>query len=312
MSKYKNELLLLFSTIAYGVSYPVCKYVQGYMSTSPFMGLRGLLGFSTVAVWYFLGCKKNPERLTALKNRKMYVYALICSVVGGTGMYLCMYALNYTMASKASFLTCTYVLMMPIVSFIFFKGRSSADQLIALLAATGGMALISGVVSSAGVSFSGINKGDIMTLIGAVIIAFQAVYLNWFSKRLEYDVEAFTMVQMFFTAIIYIVGWQIIEPGQKLSFDTPLVILSAIYVGVGVAGFAFLAFNGPVKQMPPARSAIILATEPIFGAVGAYFIRDRWGNNEVLTLLQMLGCAIVLAAVLGSELYSQRKARKSV
>jgi len=312
MSKYKNELLLLLSTTAYGVSYPVCKYVQGYMSTSPFMGLRGLLGFSTVAVWYFLGCRKNPARLSALKNRKMYVYALICSAVGGTGMYLSMYALNYTMASKASFLTCTYVLMMPIVSFIFFKGRSSIDQLAALLAATGGMALISGVVSSAGISFSEINKGDIMTLVAAVVIAFQAVYLNWFSKRLEYDVEAFTMVQMFFTTIIYVVGWQIIEPQQKLSFDTPLVILAAIYVGVGVAGFAFLAFNGPVKQMPPARSAIILATEPIFGAVGAYFIRDRWGNNEVLTLLQMLGCAVVLAAVLGSELYSQRKARKSV
>ncbi len=310
MTKYKNELLLLFSTVAYGVSYPVCKYVQGYMSTSPFMGLRGALGFLTMAVWYFLGCRKNPERLSALKNRKMYYYALICSVVGGTGMYLSMYALNYTMASKASFLTCTYVLMMPVVSFLFFKGKSSGDQLVALVAATGGMALISGVVSTAGVSFSEMNKGDVMTLSAAVIIAFQAVYLNWFSKRLEYDVEAFTMVQMFFTTIIYIVGWQLIEPQQKLSFDTPLVVIAAIYVGVGVAGFAFLAFNGPVRQLPPARAAIILATEPIFGALGAYFIRDRWGNNEVLTPLQMLGCAVVLGAVLGSELYSQRKARQ--
>ncbi|HWQ51455.1 MAG TPA: DMT family transporter [Terriglobales bacterium] len=312
MSKYKNELLLLLSTIAYGVSYPVCKYVQGYMNTSPFMGLRGVLGFLTVAVWYFLGCRKNPERLSALKNRKMHVYALICSGIGGTGMYLSMYALNYTMASKASFLTCTYVLMMPIVSFVFFKGKSSVDQLAALLAATGGMALISGVVSTSGVSLSEINKGDLMTLTAAVIIAFQAVYLNWFSKKLEYDVEAFTMVQMFFTAVVYIVVWQLTQPGQGLSFDTPLVVLSTVYVGVGVAGFGFLAFNGPVKQLPPARSAIILATEPIFGAVGAYVIRDRWGHNEVLTPLQMLGCAVVLAAVLGSELYSQRGARREV
>ena len=309
MSKYKYEIILLMSTIAYGVSYPVCKFVQGYISTFPFMAFRGVLGFSTAAVWCFISCRRDPSRISGLKNKKMYFFSVMCSMIGGTGMYLSMYALNFTMASKASFLTCTYVLMMPLVAFIFFKGRSSASELLALLVATVGMSLIAGVVSQNGVSLSEINKGDIMTLVSAVLIAFQAVYLNWFSKRVEFDVEAFTMVQMFFTSIVYSAGWLIFAPADKLSFETPALVAAIIFVGVGVAGFAFLGFNGPVKRLPPARAAIILSTEPIFGATGAYFIHDRWGNNEIMTWLQLLGCVIVLASVLGSELYSHKKVK---
>ncbi len=307
MSKYRYELMLIISCFAYGISYPISKFVQGYITTFVFMGVRGVLGFATIAIFFLMGCRKEPARLAALKDKRLWKYAFICAILSGSGMYLSMYALNFTMASKATFVTCSYVLMMPVVSMIFFKGKTTSDQFVALMVATVGMAFVSGIISDAGFSFDSVNLGDIMSFVAAIIMAFSAVYLNHITQKISFEMSSFTAVQMFFTMFLYLGVWFVAAPNERIAFETPLVLGATLFVGIGVAGFAFLAYNLPLKMLPPARSAIILATEPIFSAVGAYFIRDRWGNNEVLTFLQMIGCAVILIAVVGGELYSLKK-----
>jgi len=85
------------------------------------------------------------------------------------------------------------------------------------------------------------------------------------------------------------------------------VLPSVLYAGLGsiVIGFTLQAVGQ--KHAPAADAALILSLEAVFAALfGARFLAEK------MNTLQIIGCGIILAAILGAQLIVIRSQKLSV
>ena len=78
----------------------------------------------------------------------------------------------------------------------------------------------------------------------------------------------------------------------------------AILLITAVLGTA-LAFAGQTiaqKYTTPVHTSLIFTAEPVFAIIFATIIPDIYGTTETLTLIKAIGCLLILAGMLVSEL----------
>jgi drug/metabolite transporter (DMT)-like permease len=82
-------------------------------------------------------------------------------------------------------------------------------------------------------------------------------------------------------------------------------ILPLLYLGICSSGIAYTLQIVGQRDVPPATASIILSLESVFGIIGtALFL------GQTLTPREYLGCAVVLAAVILSQIdYKPRRAK---
>jgi len=191
--------------------------------------------------------------------------------------------LQYTTAGKAGFITGLYVVMVPIFAAIVDWKLLHWSVWAASLVSTVALFLLSGLERLA------LAPGDAWVLVGAM---FWAVHIVLVSKVLpRADALRFSVVQ-------YAVC-------GTLSTGLGLLLEPQSIPGLGHAWWA-VAFNGVMsvgvaftlqilgqRHAPPADAAVLLSSESVFAALfGWIFLR------EYLTPLQLLGCGMMLAAML--------------
>ena len=105
-----------------------------------------------------------------------------------------------------------------------------------------------------------------------------------------------SMVQFFTAAILNLVIALITEGVADFSLIFPN-ILPVLFLGIGSSGIAYTLQILGQNGVNPAAASIILSLESVFGVIGtALFL------GKTLTPREYLGCAIVLAAVVLSQI----------
>ena len=104
------------------------------------------------------------------------------------------------------------------------------------------------------------------------------------------------MVQFFTAALLNLVIALITEGPSEFGEIFPN-ILPLLFLGIGSSGIAYTLQILGQKGVNPAAASIILSLESVFGIVGtALFL------GQTLTAREYLGCAIVLVAVILSQI----------
>jgi drug/metabolite transporter (DMT)-like permease len=195
--------------------------------------------------------------------------------------------MQYTTAGNAGFITGLYVMLVPLLLVIGLRQRVAWSTWLAALGAALGTLLL-----CTGGEFR-LNPGDALELVGALAWAGHVILVGWLARRM--DVLAFVIGQTLVAALLNLAFAAVFDlatlPG--LAPAGWAVLFTGVF-SIG-AGFALQAQGQ--KHAPASDAALILSLEAVFAAFFGFLLL-----GERLTLLQLTGCGLILAATLSVQL----------
>ena len=104
------------------------------------------------------------------------------------------------------------------------------------------------------------------------------------------------MMQFLTAAVLNLAVSLIFEGPTELGMIFPN-LMPILYLGIGSSGIAYTLQIIGQRGVPPQTASIVLSLESVFGVIGtALFL------GQTLTPREYLGCAVVLAAVILSQI----------
>ena len=201
--------------------------------------------------------------------------------------------LQYTTASKSAFFTGMLVVLTPLVHFTAqnFLNIKKKPLKIGNIIGVGCAGI--GLYFMTSPTGSGLNVGDILTLVCALMFAFYIVYLD--TVPMECDKIQMTFVMFFTCGLLGFMSAAVFEDFKIQS--TNEFIAALLYLTVFATVIAMGVQNRYQGYTTPTRAAVIFALEPVVAAVFAYFIRD-----EILGAIGIFGGGMIVFGVLISEI----------
>ncbi len=282
----KGSLILLLTAIIWGTSFVSQKLGMNSVGPLTFIGLRTLLG-SVVLLPFIFVADRGKEQKMSFKNKTLLKGGLVCGIFLCIASSLQTFGMVYIDAGKSGFLTSLYMIFVPIVGIFLGKGIKG-QTIISVLLALFGMYLL-----CMQEGFTSISKGDILVLLCAVVFAFHILAIDNYSPKV--DPVKLSCLQFAVAGIIATIGMFIFE---KPPLDAVLKSLGPImYSGIMSCGIAYTLQVVGQKYAEPTVASIIMSLESVFAALsGLLFL------NEMMTLREFLGCAVVFAAVIYIQL----------
>lgn len=278
------ESLLVLITVIWGLGFPITKLAinTGY-GVNTIMAARFLIASILLSLVYFKRLK--------LINKTYLKYGVITGLFLFLGFYFQTVGSVYTTPSKNGFITQLNIILVPYLYYLFFKKKVDKYNIISIVIATFGMLILSYNRSG----FNGINIGDVLTFICAIMVAFNVTTASYYQKKYDFDPAIFVLINIL-TAMVFSVGLMLAFDSIPASIEVtdlwPLVFLGVLNTALG-----FLVQSYALKISIPTRVSLIVALESVFAAIGSVLI-----IHEVLTLEIVIGGMMIISGVLINEL----------
>lgn len=216
---------------------------------------------------------------------------VICGLALFAASSLQQIGLVYTDAGKAGFLTAMYIVFVPFLG-LFLGQRPGRNALLSLIPAIVGLYLLSCT------SVSGINKGDVLLLLCAVAFSVQILLIDRHCAGL--DGLKLNCIQALVAAVLS-VPWALltetVDASRIASCWLPLG-----YAGVLSMGVAYTLQIVGQKRVAPSAAALLMSLESVFAALFGWLLL-----HETMTGAELLGCVLVFAAVVISQLPEKKE-----
>ena len=281
----KGTLMLLGAAFFWGTTFVA--QVAGMDDLQPFTyaASRYLIGtLSLVAVLIFTRRQRKRERRQ--KNyRRGFLIGLIIGVVLFIASSMQQIALQYSTAGKAAFITCLYIVFVPLGAKFLGKTIRLENWIGA------GLAIFGLYLLAVNEAFS-VQPGDVILFFSAFFWTAQILLVDKFANRV--DLMELSAAQIFMTMILSFAA--------MFAFESPnlTAMLNAwfpiIYAGVMSSGVAFTLQNFGQKYAEPSTAAILMSFEAIFGALAGWLIL-----NEMMTSREIFGCVLMLFGMLATQ-----------
>lgn len=284
MKKWLAIGALILVTVIWGGGFVASDIALESMKPFQIMMVRFLLASVLMGV-ISRGQQKSEEKL---KDRAGAIKAgILMGVTLFMGFAFQIIGLQYTTPSKNAFLTALNVVIVPFIAFVILKKKIGAKGIIGAVMSVFGVALL-----SLNGNFT-VSLGDGLTLFCAVGFAFQIFFTSEFVKK--YPASVLNTVQMFTAFVLSAISLMIF--GENDFQVTTQGWLSALYLGVVSTTICYLLQTACQKYIDETKAAIILSMESVFGTIFSILIL-----HEVVTVRMVIGCAVILAAVIISNM----------
>jgi drug/metabolite transporter (DMT)-like permease len=277
-TRTKAEAFLVVVSAIWGSTFVVVKAALADASPLPFLAMRFILaGLLLLAV---LG-RGQVDRETILPG-----FILGLFLFGG---YLSQtWGLLYTTPSKSAFLTGFSVILVPVIMIFYGLKTRSANLLGGVLGLFGIYLLV------APSGMAAVNKGDILTLAGAVSFAAHIVLVGHYTKKFSF--LHLVPVQILVVGLLSLIALPFV-PDQTLHLTGRLVV-AILVTAVLATGVAFSVQNWAQQYTPAAHTALIFALEPVFAALSSWLVMEERFGGRVL-----LGSGLILTGMVISEIW---------
>jgi len=275
----RSDLLLVAAAAVWGVSFVVVKDALTDASPLLLLGIRFTIATLVLAPFVNLRGGFSAAELRA---------GLLLTVLLASGFATQAVGLQYTTPARSAFIVAMSSVLAPVIAMVLLKHR------------TGWLVLLALVIAGVGIYFltapdaGGLNRGDMWTLITAVVFGGHIVAVTEFSKRFE--AERIVWLQLPGTAVGTLIAALVLEP-MRLAWSVGFGV-ALLFLGVMATAVALVWQMRAQREMTSARASLLLCFEPVFAALTSRFF---WG--ESFTLSQGVGALLILAgmvlAVLG-------------
>ncbi len=285
----KADLLLLLTSAIWGFAFVAQRVGMDHIGPYTYNALRFALGSCSLLPLIYLNAKKrsgtHPE-IPRGNGRAILNGGLLAGIVLFGGASFQQMGMVYTTAGNAGFITGLYVVIVPLLG-LFWKQQPKAGTWLGAVLAAVGLYFLS-VTDELTISF-----GDFLVLISAFFWAAHVLLIGWLSPRM--DALKLSSVQFAVCAFFSFLVALVVE-----TFSVDSILAAAVpilYGGLFSVGIAYTLQVVAQRHAHPAHSAILLSLEGSFAALGGWLLL-----GEVLGLRGLLGCALMLAGMLLSEL----------
>ncbi|QZA77433.1 DMT family transporter [Deefgea tanakiae] len=287
------ELMLFAVALVWGCSYGVAKMALIYYPVLGFLALR--FGLTFALLLPSLRDFRSAEVQSALRIGLPLGLILLA-------IFLCeTYGIAQTSAANAAFLISLCIVLTPLVEWLRLKQRPDSFTMGAALVAMLGAALLSSNLNAA------FNLGDALILAAALLRALMMVETKRRCAGQALSTLALTAVQ----SGVLMVGCLLLAllmPSDLPALPTsPTFWLATIFLVLFCTLFAFFAQNYAIRRSTPSRVALLLGTEPVFGALFAALIL-----GETLSTNVIFGGALIVLASLAASLQVTGTPRESM
>ncbi len=291
---YLSEMGLVFVAFVWGITFVVVKDAVGIMEPFIFNSLRFFLAATILLITIVV-----LRRATLMK---MTWSTLIQGGILGFWLFLgygfLTLGLVYTNASNAGFITGLNVVIVPLISILMLKKKLEWCTLAGIMAAFLGLycLTIKGAAS--------LNKGDMLTFLGAIAFSFHVIFTGKYSRNNSSIL--LVLIQFFTVGICSGVCALVFEDLSVLQnrdlMLSPEMILAMLVVVLFATGLAMLIQTRVQREVPPAKVALIYSLEPVFAAFSGYY----WAG-DILGPMSLMGCALIFSGMLIVDLPQRLK-----
>ena len=297
-TQLKGVLILTLTAVIWGSAFVTQSMGMESVEPLTFNGVRMLIGAAVLVPVIFIKDAVAAKRHgSSAKEEKKTSNRLTLRRGALMGLALCaasncqQFAFLYSQPGKIAFITSFYMFFVPF--FGMFIGKRVPALTWGCVAA-GCVGLYFLCVADAG--FSGVNRGDALTLLCAVLFALHILL----TERVAADSDTIRLSCVQFTVC------GAISCALMFLFESPSAaalkecLFPLLYTGVLSCGLAYTFQVVGQKYTESTVASIILCTESVFGVLfSAVFLHERMTVNEIA------GCAILFAAILLSQ-FSER------
>ncbi len=245
-----------------------------------------------------------PLALSSLKRdwqaiRQHWPIVFLMALTGVAGFNTLIYiALHYTTSINASLVNTSAPIIIYILSFLFFRERLTANQVIGTIISMIGVIFIISRGSFANLLSFSFNTGDLIVLVAVICWSIYSILVKQFADRLPgtstFLVSIFIGIFMLLPFFLY----EMYQPHIVITWSFSSII-AIFYTGVFASIVAFIAWNTGVVQLGANRAGIFLNFIPVFATLFAIvFI------GESLDLYQGIGGLFVIFGVYISTRHS--------
>lgn len=290
MKKFWAVSLLLVTTFFWGITFTVVKEAIEEVDVFVFLAQRFWLSFLILLP----GCLIRIRRfsLSLLKQATILGIFLFASYAFQT------LGLRSTSASNAGFLTGLNVVIVPLLSALFFRQSIPNNVKLGVVFATLGLFLL--CTNGTWV----INQGDLLVILCAICVAWHLIFTGDFAR--SNDVYWLTTLQLGVVALLSTLVAQ--GSGHPVLLWHPEIFWTLVICVLFATIFAFLVQTSMQRVISPSQTALIFCMEPVFAALYAY-----WAANERLGLFGLIGSIMIFTGMLFSEVitFNNKKERST-
>jgi drug/metabolite transporter (DMT)-like permease len=287
----KSDGLLLVTAAIWGFAFVAQRVGMDHVGPFTYNGVRFALGALTLAPLLLMRTRP-PDAIPVPMTRRGFVCGGgALGVVLFAAVSLQQAALLYTTAGKAGFITGLYVVVVPILG-LFWGQRPSAGTWVGAGLAAAGLYLLSVTASFR------MEYGDGLVLVSAFFWSLQVLLVACLSPRTRpvglafYQFSVCALLSLM-TAVLF----ETLEWAGVVAAAGPI-----LYGGVLSVGVAYTLQVVAQRDAHPAHASILMSLEAVFAAFGGWMLL-----GETMSLRGLVGCGMMLAGMLLSQLWVLRK-----
>lgn len=278
-AKGRAEWFLFATTFIWGGTFVIIK--EGLADLSPLLMVSIRFSLATLLLLPF--CMKILFRA----DRKAILWGGLLGLLIFAGFLLQTLGLKETTTSKSAFITTMMVIFTPLFQFILSSRRPKWGNLAGVIIVSVGLWFLTAP------SGGGLNRGDLLTLLCAIVFGLFIVLLDWTTRR--YDFILMTFLQIVTPAVC---GWILLPFFEQPVFRPTRAALFALgytaILATVVTGYVQTRYQ---RDTTPTRAALIFAIEPVWAAIlGFLFLGETMDRGGIL------GGALIIGGILFSEL----------
>jgi drug/metabolite transporter (DMT)-like permease len=293
--KMLGNLLLLLTAVIWGTAFVFQRVGMDSIEPITFNAARMWLAAAAIGLVAALTGKKkdlqveNSEtgfsdtRDKVQERRRNTILGGICcgSFLTAASLFQQM-GVVYTTAGKAGFITAMYMLLVPIINFVFFKKKNTWLVWTGVLIGVFGMYLL--CIKD---GFS-LTYGDTLVCICALLFSGHILCCDHFvqlGNPIQISAIQFTTTAM----ISSIIAWIVEAPSPEKIVSAAIPIL---YCGIVSGGVGYTLQMIAQKFTDPTIASLLMSLESVFAVIaGAVLLGERMTSRE------LAGCIVMFAAI---------------
>ena len=286
--QFKGSLCLFGAVIIWGSAFIAQSVGMELIGPFTFQTIRCGLAVLFLVPLSFLFDRK-PGAVKHWLDPKLWRSGLICGLALFAAASLQQVGLVYTDAGKAGFLTAMYIVLVPVLG-LFLGNKPGKAAWFSVALAVVGLYLLSCM------GVSSINIGDILLAGCALAYAVQITLIDRCAADLDgVRLNCIQSLVVTVLSIPFMVLTEDVDMGSVLACWLPLA-----YAGILSMGVAYSLQIIGQQHLEPTAASLIMSLESVIAALCGWLIL-----KETMTPWELLGCGLVFAAVVISQLPSK-------
>ncbi|MBQ6840330.1 MAG: DMT family transporter [Oscillospiraceae bacterium] len=290
----RSSICLLLATMIWGSTFVAQSVGMDHIGPFTFQAVRCALAVIGLLPVIAIADRKKYDGKSFFSrwaDKKLWKAGILCGIPLFLACNLQQLGLVDTDAGKSAFLTAMYIVIVPIFG-IFLKKKPSKMIPISVALAVAGLYCLSCV------GVTSISTGDLLLLGCAFMFAVQIIFVDIFAVSV--DALRLNTIQALVCAVLSgIVMIFAEEPSWQTIIPCWLPLAYAGFLSMGAA--YSLQIIGQ-QHLQPSAASLIMSLESVFAVLcGCLILHERLTNWEII------GCVLVFAAVILSQIPDKKK-----